>query len=44
MARSLSCFNLYGGWLLIFLGSHESQVADPMIEAFHYYREAIIAA
>src|SRR5437879_4996711 len=35
MARSPSCFNLYWGWLLIFLGSHESQVADPMIEAFH---------
>ena len=33
MARSPSCFNLYWGWLLIFLGSHESQVADPMIEA-----------
>jgi hypothetical protein len=33
MVRSPSCFNLYWGWLLIFLGSHESQVADPMIEA-----------
>jgi hypothetical protein len=35
MARSPSCFNLYWGWLLIFLGSHESQVADPMIEAIN---------
>jgi hypothetical protein len=26
-------FQLYWGGLLIFLGSHESQVADPMIEA-----------
>jgi hypothetical protein len=33
MVRSPSCFNLYWGWLLIFLGYHESQVADPMIEA-----------
>jgi hypothetical protein len=33
MVKSLSCFNLYWAWLLIFLGAHESQVADPMIEA-----------
>jgi hypothetical protein len=33
MAKSPSCFNLYWGWLLIFLGSNESEVADPMIEA-----------
>jgi hypothetical protein len=36
MVKSPSCFNLYWGWLLIFLGSHESQVADPMIEADIY--------
>jgi hypothetical protein len=34
MPRSPLRFNLYWGWLLIFLGSHENQVADPMIEAF----------
>jgi hypothetical protein len=33
MGRSPSCFNLYWAWLLIFLGAHESHVADPMIEA-----------
>src|SRR6266852_6345026 len=33
MPRSPLRFNLYWGWLLIFLGSHENQVADPMIEA-----------
>jgi len=33
MARSSLRFNLYWGWLLIFFGFHESQVADPVIEA-----------
>jgi hypothetical protein len=44
MVRSPSCFNLYRGWLLIFLGSHESQVADPMIEALLRARRDLHAA
>ena len=42
MVRSPSCFNLYWGWLRILLGSHESQVANPMIEA--WYKSFLINA
>ena len=41
MPRSPLRFNLYRGCLLIFWGSHESQVADPTIKAIEVLFEPL---